>query len=165
MHGIRLEGYLTEKIPKPAAELEEKDGDKTNNIPNPAYEDWLAADQQVLSFLLSSVSKDVLIQITTKKTAADAWRAIEAMFSSQTRAHAVNTCLTLSTSYKGNMTVAEYIGRMKSLGDEMAAAGQPLEDDELAEYILTGLDQEFDSLVSSVLARSEPITVSSDACF
>jgi hypothetical protein len=58
------------------------------------------------------------------------------------------------------MTVAEYVGKMKSLGDEMAAAGRPLEDDELVEYILTGLDEEFDSLVSSVLARSELITIS-----
>jgi hypothetical protein len=45
MRGVQLEGYLTGKIPKPAAEPEEKDNDKTNNIPNPTYEDWLAADQ------------------------------------------------------------------------------------------------------------------------
>jgi hypothetical protein len=130
------------------------------NVSNPAYKDWLVVDQQVHSFLLSLVSKDVLIQIATKKTAADAWRAIEAMFSSQTRAHAVNTCLALTTSYKGNMTVVDYVGKMKSLGDEMAAAGWTLEDDELVEYILTGLDEEFDSLISSVLACSELITVS-----
>jgi hypothetical protein len=39
------------------------------------------------------------------------------------------------------MSVAEYIGRMKALGDEMATAGRRLEDDELLEYILTGLDE------------------------
>jgi hypothetical protein len=39
-------------------------------------------DQQVLSFLLASVSKDVLIQIAMKKTAMEAWQAIEVMFSS-----------------------------------------------------------------------------------
>jgi hypothetical protein len=39
------------------------------------------------------------------------------------------------------MSVAEYIGRMKALGDEMAAAGRRLEDDEVLEYILTGLDE------------------------
>jgi hypothetical protein len=57
------------------------------------------------------------------------------------------------------MTVAEYVGRMRSLGDDMAAAGRSLDDDELVEYILTGLDEEYDSLVSSVLTRAYPISV------
>jgi hypothetical protein len=58
------------------------------------------------------------------------------------------------------MATAEYIGRMKTLGDEMAAAGRKLEDDELVEYILTRLDEEYDSLASNVLARTDPISVS-----
>jgi hypothetical protein len=60
----------------------DENGDKEFKITNPDYEDWLAADQQVLSFLLTYVSKDVLIQIAAKKTVADAWLTIEAMFSS-----------------------------------------------------------------------------------
>jgi hypothetical protein len=67
---------------------------------NPAYEDWRAADQQVLSFLLASVSKDVIIQIATKQTTVEAWQAIEAMFSSPTWALAVDTHLALSTVRK-----------------------------------------------------------------
>jgi hypothetical protein len=71
--GACLEGYLTGKIIKLAAELVAKDdGDKEIKITNLDYEDWLAADQQVLSFLLASVSKDVLIQIAVKKTTTDA---------------------------------------------------------------------------------------------
>jgi hypothetical protein len=45
------------------------------------------------------------------------------------------------------MMVAEYVGRMHSLGDDMATAGRILDDDELVECILTGLDEEYDSLV------------------
>jgi hypothetical protein len=71
----------------------------------------------------------------------------------------VNTRLALFTACKGSITVAEYVGRMRSLGDEMAAAGRTLDDDELVEYILTGLNEEYDSLVSSVLARADPISV------
>jgi hypothetical protein len=160
MHGARLEGYLTSKIIKPTVELDAKDGEKEIKITNPDYEDWLAADQQVLSFLLTSVSKDVLIQIAAKKTAVDAWQTTEAMFSSQTRAHMVNTRLALTSTFKGSMTVAEYIGRMKTLGDEMAVVGRKLEDDELVEYILTGLDEEYDSLASNVLSCTDPISVS-----
>jgi len=78
-------------------------------------------------------------QIAAKKTAATTWSAICAMFSSQTRARAVNTRLALVTAHKGQQTIATYVGKMRALGDEMAAAGRPLEDEELVEYILTGL--------------------------
>lgn len=157
MHGARFEGYLTGKAIKPAAEIDGKDGDK---ISNPVYEDWLASDQQVLSFLLSSVSKEILAQIATKKSAAEAWTVIEMMFASKTRARAVNTWLALATAQKGSSTVTEYVAKMRTLGDEMAAAGRPLEDEELVEYILTGLDDEYDSVVSSILAQSEPVSMS-----
>ena len=82
------------------------------------------------------------------------------MFSSQTRARAVNTRLALATTQKGSMTVAEYVGKMKTLGDEMAAAGRPLEDEELIEYILTGLDHDFNPIVSTLISRADPISVS-----
>jgi hypothetical protein len=82
------------------------------------------------------------------------------MFLSKTRAHVVNTRLALATTYKGAMTVTEYIGKMRSLGEEMVAAGRPLEDEELVEYILTGLDEEYDLVVSSVISRFDSISVS-----
>ena len=81
------------------------------------------------------------------------------MYASQTRARVVNTPIALATTQKGNMTIAEYVGKMKALGDEMASAGKPIDDEELVGYILTGLDMEHSSIVSAVLARVEPISV------
>jgi hypothetical protein len=37
------------------------------------------------------------------------------------------------------MYVAEYVNKMQSLGDEMAAAGRIIEEEELVEYILAAL--------------------------
>ena len=56
--------------------------------------------------------------------------------------------------------MAEYFTKMKGLADEMESAGRKLEDEELVSYILTGLDSDFNSVVSTVAARVEPITVS-----
>jgi hypothetical protein len=96
----------------------------------------------------------------TKQFAAEAWTVIETMFMSKTHTRAVNTRLVLVTTQKGSSTVTEYVAKMRTLGDEMAAAGRPLEDEELVEYILTGLDDEYDSVVSSIPARSKPVSVS-----
>jgi hypothetical protein len=57
LRGTHLEGFSTRKKKAPSEELEEKDGDKKIMVPNSEYEDWLVGDQQVLSFLLTSVSK------------------------------------------------------------------------------------------------------------
>jgi hypothetical protein len=82
------------------------------------------------------------------------------MFSSQTRARIINTRIILSTTKKGDMTMAEYFTKMQQLGDEMAAMGHRLDDDELIKYILTGLDYDYNPAVSAVLARPEPISLS-----
>jgi hypothetical protein len=49
---------------------------------------------------------------------------------------------------------------MKALGDEMAASGRPLDEEELVKYIITDLDDEYTPLVSALCARKEPILVS-----
>jgi histone deacetylase 1/2 len=82
------------------------------------------------------------------------------MFSSHNRARALNTRLALATAKKGNTTIAEFVGKMRSLGDHMVAAGRPLEEEELVEYILTGLDADFNPIVSALITRKETVTVS-----
>jgi hypothetical protein len=50
---------------------------------------------------------------------------------------------------------------MKSCADEMAVAGHRLGDEEFVAYVLTGLDEEiYNSLVSSIVTRNEPISPS-----
>jgi hypothetical protein len=67
--------------------------------------------------------------------------------------------MALATATKGSSTISEYFTRMKALVDEMASAGKRLEDDELVSYILTGIDLDYDLVVSAVTARMEQITV------
>ncbi|CAN6284799.1 unnamed protein product [Urochloa humidicola] len=158
VRGARLQGFLTGATKAPPAEIIVKGAnDKEEKVPNPALEDWEATDQQVLGYLLSSLSKEVLSQVATCATATEAWTIIEEMFASQTRARTVNTRIALATSQKGSSSVEEYFGKIKKLGDEMAAAGRPLEDEELIEYIITGLGEDFNPLVTSLCTRLEPL--------
>lgn len=92
-------------------------------------------------------------------TAAESWATIEVLHVSQSRARIISTRMALATASKGSSSISEYFTKMKSLADEMASAGRKLEDEELVSYILTGLDLEFDSVVSTVAACVEPITV------
>jgi hypothetical protein len=157
----RLLGFLTSDSKAPPSKIMQKDinGNEVEVL-NPEYEDWEATDQQILSYLLSSLSKEILTQVSSVTIAAEAWKEIQGMFASQTRAQTVNTRLSLGNTRKGDMSVAEYFGKMKALGDEMKAAGRHLDDEELVEYIITGLDEEYTPLVSARCARVEPISIS-----
>lgn len=86
-------------------EIVDNDGNKTSN---PTFEEWDAMDQQVFGYLLSWLGREILTQVASTETAAEAWSNIEAIFMSQTRARAVNLRLTLSTTKKGNLTVTKY---------------------------------------------------------
>jgi hypothetical protein len=161
IRGARLVGFLTGDTKAPDEKIKSKGANGHEvEVPNPDYENWEATDQQVLSYQLASLSKDILQQVALCTTAAAAWKEIHSMFALQTRARTVNTRLALGTTRKGNLTIAEYFGKMKSLGDEMAVAGRPLDDEELTEYIITGLDEDYTPLVSALCTRVEPISIS-----
>jgi hypothetical protein len=158
--GARLEGFITGKKKAPTAEVEVKEGNDKIIILNPEYEDWHAADTQVLGFLLTSVSKETLVRTAAPKSTAEAWKILEDQLATQTRAHAVNTRMALATTRKGSLSVAKYLAKMQALDNDMAMAGKPLNDEDLVQYILAGLDEDFDSVVNSVLAHPQAITVS-----
>jgi hypothetical protein len=68
--------------------------------------------------------------------------------------------MALSTTRKGNLNVAQYVGKMKALADDMASTGKKLDEEDLVGYILAGLDSDFDSMTSAVAAHDKPISVS-----
>jgi hypothetical protein len=113
----------------------------------------------VLSYLLTSVSRDVLVQIVALPTVAKVWKHLETSFASQSCARAINTNMALGTAQEVSSTTAEYFAKMNSLADEMASAGKKLNNKELTSYILAGLDAKYNPLVSSIAARVEPITL------
>jgi histone deacetylase 1/2 len=159
IQGAQLVRFIDGSSPAPPEEIKTGTGDDAKKEPNPAYATWLALDQQVFSYIVTSLTKDVLKQVATCATAAQLWKSLEEMGASQTRACKVNTRIALATTKKGSMTVDEYVGKMRSLADEMASAGKPIDDEELVSHICTGLDIEFNLVVSAILVHVEPISM------
>ncbi|KAL6629459.1 hypothetical protein ACP70R_029224 [Stipagrostis hirtigluma subsp. patula] len=159
VRAAQLGGYLDGSTKAPAKEIDAKVGDNTVKVVNPAYAQWEAQNQHLASYLVTSLSRDLLVLVVNCTTAHEIWKEIENVFFSMTRARSVNTRIALATTQKGNLTVSEYVGKMKSLADEMASASSPLEDEELVSYILAGLDIEYNSVVSAMVARVEPFSV------
>lgn len=49
---------------------------------------------------------------------------------------------------------------MKALADELAMSGKQVDAEELTAFILNGLDDDYDSVVSALAAKTKPITLS-----
>ena len=161
IRGAQLTGILNGTSRAPATKLEIEKPDKTKEIiDNPEYEKWLAKDQQLLSYLLNSMSREVLAQVVMLESSAEVWTAIEGMYSARSSARVTNLRMQLSSCKKGEMSAAAYFAKMKAYGDELAVAGRPVQEDEMVSFILAGLDYDYNSLVSSVMGRIDPITLS-----
>jgi hypothetical protein len=133
--------------------------DKKTKTPNPEFAVYVAKQQQVLNFLLTSLSKYMLEYVGAYTTPQEVWGNIVSMASSQSQERVINTQMALSTSRKGNQMVAQYVSKMKALADDMAVAGKKLDDEDLVSYILACLNIDFESVISAVAAHAEPISM------
>lgn len=154
VRGAQLMGYLDGSSKVPEEYIKEKKADSSEVLtPNPAYATWVAQDQQLLGYINSSLSKEVLAQVVTATTAVEAWKAIQEMCASQSRARVIHLRQKLATTRKGEMSAAVYFTKMRGFADEMAAAGKKLDDDDIVSYILTGLDSEYNGFVENVSSK------------
>ena len=91
--------------------------------------------------------------------AATVWKAVENMFASQSRSKVTNLRIALANTKKINMTTPAFFAKMQSLVDEMAAAGKPLDKDEVVSFLLAGLGQDHNALVAALGVVTNTITV------
>jgi hypothetical protein len=142
VHGTQLFGYLDGTVPERV---------KTDST----HAAWIAQDQQLLTFINASLSREVLSHVATCTTSAAVWKGISEMFSSASRARMIKLCMRLFTTRKGEQLAATYYNKMKGFADEMDAASKPLEDEDFISYVLAGLDQDYNSFVENMVKKTE----------
>jgi hypothetical protein len=114
LRGAQLVGFLDGTNKAPAEKLKIKKGtteEEEQDVSNPVFDVWKAQEQKVLNYLLTTVSRDVLVQIAALPSAVEVWKHIETSFASQFRARVINTRMALATTQKGLLTAAEYISK------------------------------------------------------
>jgi hypothetical protein len=127
-------------------------------IPNPDYAIWCVHDQHVLTYLVTSVLREVLASVASNMTAVDMWEAISKCFASQSQSHILYLRNQLIATQKVEMTFMMYFSAMRSYTDEMAAAGKPLNDDDIVSYILNNVDTDYNSLIEQVNRMTDSIS-------
>jgi hypothetical protein len=157
VRGARLMGFLdgTNKAPSEKITVDNSDGKGQIEVSNPDYENWVQTDQQVLHYLLASLSKEILVSCIGMRTASTVWLAIKSMFAAKSRTRIANLRVRLANTKKEGKTTAQYFAAVKAITDELAAAGRPMEEDEVVEYLLAGLDDPYNPLFAAIGANPD----------
>jgi hypothetical protein len=163
LHGARVMRLLEGSDRSPPEELEvEDDNKKTVKLSNLAYDTWIARDQQVASYLVNSLSEDVLAHVFGLEHAADIWALLLIFSPCSLRPESIFCIRALANTKKEAMTVDQFISKMRGFVSELVAAGKRVDDDKLKDYILNGLDEDYNSLVASI--NVVPSTTLNEMC-
>jgi hypothetical protein len=141
-----------DKAPEKLLEVEDSNG-KSSTVLNPAYTTWIARDQQVLRWLVNALSPDVLAHVIGLESSAEVWAAINSHVSVSSKSRVQHLRAALIETKKGDMSADKYFAKMKTIAQELAAAGKPLDDDELVWYVLKNLGDKYKYLVTAVHAN------------
>jgi hypothetical protein len=156
-----LYGYVTGDISPPSQFIASPSSTPTSAamVVNPAYSLWYQQDKIVLTAIISSLSENILVQVYGLHTSRDVWLALEKMFASQSKAHVMQSRFQLATLKKNSLPISEYFQKAQSLSHSLAVIQEPLKDSELISYILAGLGPEYESLITTITTRIDPISL------
>ena len=126
---------------------------------NSEYVTWQRQDQQLLSWINSTLTPNVLSIVATCDTSRAAWDTLKTRFASQSRTRVLQLKHQMQSTKRGNMSITDYVDKLTNFADQLALAGKPVDDDDLMELILNGVDPAFESIVTSVQARENPMSL------
>ncbi|KAK6130060.1 hypothetical protein DH2020_036187 [Rehmannia glutinosa] len=155
IEGYGLESFINGVCSKPHQYITKND----KQIVNHEFVNWKRHDQLLASWILSSLSEAILVTLVGLTSFQDIWEALEMSFATQSRAKIMQHRLQLQTLKKRDMPMREFLNKIKTCCDMLAAAGQKLSDEEQISYILTGLGNDYNSVMVSVNSRIEPYSL------
>ncbi|KAJ0035570.1 hypothetical protein Pint_25899 [Pistacia integerrima] len=158
LRGQNLFGYLDGSIPYTPITIPSSTNTSIH-IPNPEYVHWSQQDQIILSAILSSLTESLLTQIIGLTTSRDVWLALEKTFSSTSSPRILSIRFQLSTLKKASLTITDYFTKVKHLSDTLSTISHPLSSSKITSYLLDGLPSSYDSLVTAITTRLDPISL------
>ncbi|KAL5718134.1 hypothetical protein ACHQM5_011070 [Ranunculus cassubicifolius] len=120
---------------------------------------WKKQDQILLSWIFSSLTEHVLAQVVGQTTSLGVWKTLATIYNSPSQARIMQLKYQLHTLKKGDLSMAEYIQKAKTVANNLAAVTSPVSDSDLTSNILSGLPSSYNAFVTSINTRIEPFSL------
>lgn len=111
------------------------------------------------SWLLSSISTNLLSQVIGCKTSLEVWNDIHQNFNSQATARIMSYKRQLQNIKKDNMSIREYLSEIKNLCDLLESSGHKVSETEHVLSILNGLSDDFEAIVAVITSKESTPSV------
>ncbi|KAM1608415.1 hypothetical protein EV1_020385 [Malus domestica] len=126
---------------------------------NPDFDIWNEKDQNLLIWLNSTLSEEVIPFTVGVSSSRDLWIKLEQRFGVVSDAHIHQLRSRLQSIQKGSQSISDYLQQIKEISDALMAAGAPVTDRDLIAATLAGLPDEFESFTDSLLLRLSHTTL------
>lgn len=107
----------------------------------------------LLSWLQTSLSTGIQARVVGSTHTFELWENIFAYFQKLGRTKVRQLHTELRTTTLENLTVKEYLAKIKSLVDSLSSVGDPVSSRDHLDAILDGLPQTYDSIISIIESR------------
>lgn len=152
--GFGVMGHLDGSTAKPPEFVETKDeADKIVKTPNADYEKWYLQDQQVIAWINSTLSPEILAQVIDVPSANLLWSMLNESYAQQSEVRLLHLRTELQNTKRDGKPVDDYLNRMKKIFDQLAIIQHPVDDNEKVRYVLGGLGEEYKMFVTALLVK------------
>ncbi|KAK6122801.1 hypothetical protein DH2020_043463 [Rehmannia glutinosa] len=155
--GYGLEGFITGAAKAPASFI--MDSETQEKVINPEFLLWQRQDHILASWILSSLSENILVLMVGLSSSNEIWCVLETNFASQSKAKTLQYKLQLQTTRKGNLSMREYLSKIKTCCDVLASTGNIISPTDQIMHILSGLGSEYDPVMVTITANMESYTI------
>ncbi|KAE8715856.1 Chloride channel protein CLC-a [Hibiscus syriacus] len=115
---------------------------------NPVYDVHRQQDKLLASWLLTTVSMEVLLHLTGFTFARTIWNAVSRLFGVRSSAKISSLRHNLHYQRKVGLIVIDYLAKIKTIFDLLNAVGCDVLEQEQVSVILAGLSMEFESIIA-----------------
>ncbi|KAF3776097.1 hypothetical protein EJ110_NYTH33928 [Nymphaea thermarum] len=124
-----LKKFVDQSLPPPSKTIPAQEAGLV--VPTREYLPWLRPEQLALSWIKATVSEAVLGQILHMQYAKEAWDLLEKTYGSQSPLRIMMLKKEWNFIGKGNLSMSEYLDKIKLLADTLVATGQTIDNDNL----------------------------------
>ncbi|MCI15979.1 retrovirus-related Pol polyprotein from transposon TNT 1-102, partial [Trifolium medium] len=115
-----------------------------------AYDKWLAQDQMLFTWLLSTQAESVLPRTVGCRHAFHVWEQIHKYFNAHLKAKVRQLRSELKTVKKGTKSITKFVLRVREIADTLISIGDPITEQDQIDSILEGLPEEYNPFVMMI---------------
>ena len=145
-----LLGFISGSSPRPSPTVSIRNGDVFTEEANLNFTKWIRKDQLVMAWLFGSLTEEALHSVYGLHSAQEVWFSLGKKYNRIAATRKLDLQQKLQGMSKNQKTMAEYLGDVKSVCDQLDFIGFPVTEPEMIYGALSGLGKEYESICTVI---------------